>query len=800
MKKIITLLLLIVCAAAYGQSLSVAKDKVFSKGAITFIENKGQITDQYGNSRKDIQYKTGNKGMSIFVGNGQLHYQWSRQITKRKEHWKCTRHLLEKPDTTAVKYSMYRLDMQLEGANTHAEVIVEDKQQYYETYHTTALHTDYAKASTYNRVTYKNIYPNIDWVLYIKDNKLEYDFIVNPGGNASNIKMKYRGATDIAKGDKNVKITTPFGSLNEENLYAYEQATGKPIAASFSRNKNIFGFSLAALNDKNATIVIDPTLTWGTYYGGDGEDESYNMTCSSAGIISICGATTSIGNIATTGAYQTVCNGSYDAFLARFNSAGTLLWATYYGGEKEDDAYAVACDNEGNAYLTGITYSSHYIATTGSYQTIFNGRNDAFFAKFNTSGILQWATYYGGSIGTEGEGVSCDNSNDIYITGYTASDSGIATIRSYQDTLGGNGNAYLAKFNNIGSLIWATYFGLSSGGSSGVSCICDRQDNVYIAGDVGDTGIYATPDCYKSSDGYGDHGFVAKFDSSCHLLWSTYFGGDSTDYIFGMSSDDSANVYITGLTNSNTGIATTDAYQTTYAGGYYDAFLAKFNHTGTLQWSTYYGGSSDDEGNGITCDTRGNVYITGITGSGNGITTIGAWQAAIGGGADAFLAKFSGSGSLSWATYYGGSRNDGGYGVGCDGVDNIYMAGGTASTDNIATSGSYQSTFADSSDAFLVKFDTATTNIRQVTTFINHLSLYPSPNTGSFTVVADFTMLTNVVSIAVLTLCGQIVYSDMATLQNGILRKQININVPDGTYFLQLKDGEKKKVIKFLIE
>jgi Beta-propeller repeat len=367
MKHFATFFLLLIIQNGFAQSTQTGKPEAFIKRPLVFTENKGQITDQHGNARNDIQYKVATKGLSIFVGKGQLHYQWSKPLTRRKIPNKFSHSFLEKPDTSAIRYSMYRLDMELAGANPDAQVIAEDKQDYHENYHTAALHGNNATASTYKKITYKNIYPHIDWVLYIKDNTLEYDFIINPGGNVSDIKIKYGGATDIARTDKNIKVATPFGAITERNLYAYEQATRKPITASYGSHKNSFGFKLTT-HDPRLTTIIDPVLAWGTYYGGDGEDESLGMACSGAGDAFICGLTTSLSNVATTGAYQTVYGGNEDAFLAKFNSEGMRMWATYYGGPSQDYATSVTCDSAGNVYITGLTYSSAGIATPGSQQ------------------------------------------------------------------------------------------------------------------------------------------------------------------------------------------------------------------------------------------------------------------------------------------------------------------------------------------------------------------------------------------------------------------------------------------------
>jgi len=817
MKQSFTLILLFIIHNAFAQSIPAAKEKAFAKRSLTFIENKGQVTDQYGNARHDIQYKTGSDGMSVFIGNGQLHYQWSKAETKQKMPAKFSHHFLthhqhntplSPGEGRGEVYSMYRLDMTLEGANPHAQAIPADKQAYYENYHTTALHSDNASASAYNKVTYKNIYPHIDWTLYIKDNKLEYDFIVNPGGNVNDIKIKYDGATDIAHTEGNIKVTTPFGDVREQKLYAYEQKSGKPINAKFTCQNNTLGFSLLTTYDyrpslrgmKQTTIVIDPTLAWGTYFGGSSWDVAYANACDNAGNIFICGFTESVNNIATIGAYQTVYAGAQDADLAKFNSSGTLLWATYYGGESQDIANGVACDGAGNVYITGQTYSTHNIATPGSHQPAYGGQYDAFLAAFSSSGAILWATYYGGASNDIGYGVTCDVGGNIYLCGGTGSANNIATPGSYQDTLGGHANVFLAKFNNSGIIIWATYFGLSTGGSGAIGCICDNENNVYITGNVGDTGIYATPGSYQSSDGYGDHSFIAKFDSSCHLKWSTYYGGNYTEYGYGVACDDSLNVYITGVTTSTSGIASAGAYQPVYGGGDYDVFLAKFNDTGALQWSTYYGGSGDDQSADIACDGLGNIYIAGLTNSPNNITTPSGYQLTDAGGLDAFVAKFSGSGGILWGSYYGGGSEDVGTGVAVDGVGNIYLAGYTASANNIATLNSYPASVTDSFKAFLVKFDTGTTGISILTQNILNVQLYPSPNTGNFTVTGEFTNTVNKVSIDIVNEEGQIIYNYYATLQNGQLNKTINIQATTGIYFMKVVAGNETKKIKFLIE
>jgi len=811
MKNFLTCLLLLTTYTALAQNIPAAKEKQLAKRPLTFIENKGQVIDQYGHGRHDIQYKTGGTGMSIFVGNGQLHYQWSKALTKRKLFTKNIHSLREKPDTTPIQYSMYRLDMALEGANINAQVIASDKQPFYENYHTTTLHSGNTRACTYNKITYKNIYPHIDWTLYIKDNRLEYDLIVNPGGNVNDIKIKYNGATVIAHTDGNIKVITPLGDIKEQNLFAYEQTTNKQINAKFIVSHNTLAFTTGKYT---GTLIIDPTLAWGTYYGGSGENAPFASTCDEAGNVWICGYTTSVSNIATIGSHQTTFNGFYDAFIVKFNGAGNMLWGAYYGGTNQDEAWAVAIDNLGNAYITGFTLSTTDMATPGAHQTTYMGGWDAFLAKFSSAGTMEWGTYYGGSYTDIGRGIACDTSNNIYISGETNSPTNIATPGTYQDMMGcapaGN-NAFLTKFNGSGLVVWGTYFGgnpatndtlYDTTGNTALACVCDKNNNVYIGGTVWQNNITVTPGCYQDTTGGGWDCFITEFDSSCHLIWSTYYGGNGGDNATNLLCDDSLNLYVGGTTNSTNNIATPGANQTVYGGDPNDAFLVKFNDAGALQWGTYYGGNHDDECEGIAKDQTGHVYIAGLTSSTNNIATPGGYHITFQGGIwDAFLAEFSHSGTLLYGTYYGGSATDGANGVGCDSIGNIYLAGGTSSSSEIATPGSYLDIYTtDSGDAFLVKFDTGATSAVLQMQQINEVHLFPSPNDGNFTVSVKCSNNYNAIAIEILNVTGQLMYQNMATIQNGQLLKQINLRgITEGDYVMKLSSGNESKSIKFII-
>lgn len=167
------------------------------------------------------------------------------------------------------------------------------------------------------------------------------------------------------------------------------------------------------------------------------------------------------------------------------------------------------------------------------------------------------------------------------------------------------------------------------------------------------------------------------------------------------------NIYLAGRTNSTGGIASSGSLQDTYGGGLYDAFLVKFNSTGTRQWGTYFGGVNNGSLQGyksLAGDKSGNIFMTGIAKTTDSLATAGCFQEVVAGAEDGFIAKFTGDGLLDWATYYGGTASDLFTSVATDNMGNIYLTGATASDASIATSGSYQDVLNGNFDAFLLKF------------------------------------------------------------------------------------------------
>lgn len=667
---------------------------------LSFVENKGQVTDQHYQSRKDIDFRLNGNGVNVFVANSALHYQWAKPVGTKVSG-----------EDTLQRLATYRMDVKLLGANPDAMLVKEQRLGFHERYYTPQFGEQGGIAQAYQKVTYKNIYPQIDWVLYVKNNTVEYDFIVHPGGNVADIQLRYDGAVSLkVNTDGSLTATTPMGSITEAAPVSSQQADGKRIASSFVLKDNILRFTTS---EYQGTLVIDPTLTWATYYGGALVDNmrSGSVSGDDYGNVYVGGYTQSTSNIATIGSFQDTLTANIDAFLAKFNGSGVRLWATYYGGSGSDYTYGVVCASGEKVYLGGYTNSPAGIATSGAHQTVLGttgSGTDGYVVQFDSSGARQWATYFGGSSTEQGLALNCDKNGNAYLAGYTNSASGIATTGSHQTTLGGGQDAFLVKFSPTGTRLWSTYLGGSST-DQGLAVACDTFNNVFVGGYTQSTAGIASTGSHQSVLGGGQDGFIAKFDSTGLKQWSSYYGGVAADRIGSLTTDLNANVFVTGYTaGSTSGIASTGSHQDTIGGtaaGTADVFLVKFNSSGIRQWGTYYGGAGSEQGWGVHCDVSGNIYLTGQTNSSGNIASIGAYKDTLD-VQDGFLVKFDNNGTRLWGTYFGGEAADWGYSVFCNKNSTVFLGGQTGSTAGITTTGSHQGSYAGgSADVFLATFN-----------------------------------------------------------------------------------------------
>src|SRR6185436_11482237 len=305
------------------------------------------------------------------------------------------------------------------------------------------------------------------------------------------------------------------------------------------------------------------------------------------------------------------------------------VWATYFGGNNTESVISVGTDPSGNVYLAGLTVSTTGIASPGAYQSTLGGNQDIFIAKFNTAGTRLWSTYFGGPGAEFKLGFTVDNSGNVYVCGYTENTTGLATAGSHQTTFGGGTyDAFLVKFNTSGRRVWSTYYG-GSVNETAYAVATDLSGNVYMAGHSNSTsGISTTGSSQPACNGcnlFSSDAFLVKFSSAGMRQWATYYGGTDNEYCNGVVTDASGNIYLTGRTFSSNGIATAGAFKTSL-GGTCDGYLVKYNASGVKQWATYYGGTLNDMAFSVVTDGSGNVYFAGQTESTTGIATAGSFQ------------------------------------------------------------------------------------------------------------------------------------------------------------------------------
>jgi Beta-propeller repeat len=615
------------------------------------------------------------------------------------------------------------LALDLVGANPNAAVVGLDPlpgiSNYFIGNDPSQWHTN---IPNYSKVEYQNVYAGINLVYYGNQQQLEYEYQLAPGADPSQIRFAVQGAERLsidAKGD--LVLHTAIGDVLEHAPVIYQEIAGvqKRVSGQFVLlGNNEVGFQVGSY-DATLPLVIDPVLSYSTYLGGNNFDGANGIAVDGSGDAYVIGSTKSANFPITTGAFQTSYGGSgnFEAFVTKLNASGTgLVYSTYLGGNNGDDGYGIAVDASGDAYVTGPTKSTNFPTTAGAFQTSYGGNGDyeAFVTKLNASGTgLVYSTYLGGNVFDNGYGIAVDGSGNAYVTGSTKSANFPTTTGAFQTSYGGSGNfeAFVTKLNASGTgLVYSTYLG-GNNGDDGYGIAVDASGDAYVTGETSSANFPTIPGAFQTSYGGGGDAFVTKLNASgTGLVYSTYLGGSSGDNGYGIAVDGSGNAYVTGYTGSNNFPTTPGAFQTSYGGGPYDAFVTKLNATGTaLVYSTYLGGNDSDYGMGIALDSSGNAYVAGETKSTNFPTTADAFQSSYGGGAtyDAFVTKLNASGTgLVYSTYLGGNSLDYGRAIAVDGSGNVYVAGETSSNNFPTTTGAFQTSYGGGGepDGFVAKF------------------------------------------------------------------------------------------------
>ncbi len=613
--------------------------------ASAFIENKGQILNQNYEVNPDVLFLYCGKGIKVQLRTGGYSYEvFKADDLPAINSEKRSKATPEQFSKTTL--SSHRVDMEFMNANRNVEILKEGQNTGVLNYFVCGK--EVSNINSFNKVIYKNLYNNIDLEFVLSENgssALKYNVILNYGANITDVKFLCKGASSIKQNpDGSLSISTNFGDINESIPFSYyANFPEQNVKVDYRLNNNLISFS--GNYDNSKTLVIDPSTNriWGTYFGGASTEYCTSTGVDASNNVYIAGYTLSNSNIATSGVYQSTLTGSFDAYVSKFNSNGVQQWGTYFGGPNFDIFYAMHVMPSGIVYAAGDTGSTVAIASGGAHQTVYGGGID---------------------------------------------------------------DAILVKFDASGQRLWSTYNGGSMHDISQAVTV-DGKGNVIISGQTENTTGIATAGVYATVYSLNYDVFITKFNTNGVRQWGTYYGDTGIDEAYGLSSDATYDIYVTGMTTSVFNISSGSVFQSS-SGGSMDAFVAKFDSAGVnLIWATYCGGLGDDKGTAVKTDLiSGNIYLGGNTTSTNNISSSGAYQSTIGSADDGFLAAFNSSGGRLWGTYYGGNDVDYINGLILDAGKNILITGQTLSTNAMSSAGAYQTNLSAINfyDAFFAKF------------------------------------------------------------------------------------------------
>jgi len=582
----------------------------------------------------------------------------------------------------------------------------------------------------YARVKYSRVYPGIDLEYYGKEGEVEYDFIIAPGSDPGIISLQFEGMESFRMNEqRELILQTDRSEMTMKEPFAYQDWDGirKRVAATYAfPGENQVGFRVGDY-DPTLPLVIDPALAYSTYLGGTGSDGGRAIAVDSLGNTFITGDA-QWGFPVADSFVQVTNAGVNDVFVAKLNAEGTaLLYATYIGGSPDgsglggdDTGLGIAIDPEGNAYVTGVTYSDDF-PLQNAMQTTYRGEDilyaDAFVVKLNPTGTrLIYSTYLGGDEDEAGYDIQADRSGHAYVVGETSSDN-FPVKNAYQSTLHGMEDVFVSKIKPDGSdFVFSTYLG-GTYGDRGRGIAIDREENIYVTGRTY-SDDFKTVYAYQEAILYtGPDAFVTKMNpQGTDLIFSTYLTGPGSDpnYNHGdegtsIAVDTFGYVYVAGATQSPD-FPAVHAVQPDN-GGPYDGFVAKFKPDGkSLVYSTYLGGSNHEGGLDIDCDFNGNAYIAGYTQSSD-FKPENAIQSSMKGSSDVFVVKIDSAGNkLLFSTFLGGSAWEGNFGmedrqgIAVDHNGLVYVTSRTSSTD-FPLEQAMQKIQGGSGDAFVTKID-----------------------------------------------------------------------------------------------
>jgi len=610
---------------------------------IEFIENQGQWNGPF-------LYKAMTGKGDVYLQKDGFTYMLSDPENDGKvDAWHHGQ--IKTPPT--IKFHAYRVIF--DGANTPA--IAGSKAQ--EGYYNYFLGNDPSRwkgnIHPYLNIDYKKLYNGIDMHISSEKGNMKYEFIISPGADVSQIRLRYDGPASMKIKNGNLIVSTSVGDVMEMKPYVYQYINDSrvQVECSYQLKDNIVTYYFPNDYDVSKPLIIDPTVVFATFTGSTADNWGFTATYDPQGNFYAGGLANSTGYPVSTGAFQTTFAGGVgttdieyasDIAIIKYSSDGkNRIWATYVGGKDNERPHSMIVDSANNLVFAGRTYSNDYpTSSTGYSRTFKGGRADIVVTKISANGSsLIGSTYIGGSAddgvnfdSTEsGYGnlkhnygddarseIEVDKTGNVYVTACTNSTDFPTTTYAYKTTNSGAQDAVIFKMNyDLSSLIWSTYIGGTNDDAGYVLAFDTSQRSLYVAGGTQSSDFPGTTgSLHPTYQGGGADGFVLKFKNSAPytLLSSSFIGTVNYDQCYGVQVDLNNYVYLMGQSLGGHYPITTGAYNNPHS----TQFIQKLDSNLTTSLVSTVFGSGDSTHTNISpvaflVDTCQNIYISGWGGN-----------------------------------------------------------------------------------------------------------------------------------------------------------------------------------------
>lgn len=555
----------------YGTLLCLFLTSLSAIAQVRFIPNMNQWND---GSLFHADIPSGR----IFFGDHKITYTFfsANDVNRIHHQLDTVRDPVTEARVKASKINCYAFEVQFAGASEAATMTGADKASAVCSYF---IGNDTSKwrgaIPMYNTLLYSSVYPGIDLKYSSQRDALKYDFILHPHANADDIQMVYSGQQSLTTRDGALEIGAGFLTVREVIPAAYQIVGGKrvDVPCVYRVQGNTVRFAFPDGYDHDLELVIDPELVASTNSGGTCMSFGFTATYDPEGNIYVGGICFGQGFPTTLGAYDATYNGSYDIGISKFDPTGSnLIYCTYVGGITEDQPFSMF-ERDGRLYVYGNTNSPDFPVTAGAYDQTYGGMHDIVVFCLNAdASALIGSTFVGANM-----------------------DDGI------------------------------NYVNVNLGDNARGEIVLDANGDVYIASGSNSAAFPVTAGAYNTTNNGGVDAVIFKMNAALTgLIWGTFLGGSLNDSGMSLRVDQSGNVFVGGSMRGALGglPMVASSYQPTYHGGASDAYIAKFNSTGSaLLGLTFIGSAGQDLGYFVDEDADGDVYMIGETAQGVTITS-----------------------------------------------------------------------------------------------------------------------------------------------------------------------------------